>query len=102
MDILVEEKSFTEIIVSNCDILDTSCDAVAVTSDPLVLVLLLLSSVNVLTMLGWSVYLAVRAAKARPSRRQLFLCQVLLMGLVLGSVLGPVYAGVVPSTSTVG
>lgn len=83
-------------IISKCTTFEKNMDvsgrALADTSNPLVLVLLLMSAVNVLTILSWQGYILYRAAKARPSRRHLFLSQSLLLGLLLGSSLGFAHA----------
>ena len=54
--------------------------------------MLIISSVSVSVISIYQVLIICRAAKTSPSRRHLFLSQVLLLGLLLGSSLGFAYA----------
>ena len=49
-----------------------------------VLPLLVVSTVNVASILAFEAYVLCRAARSASSRRQLFLGQMLLLGLLLG------------------
>ena len=54
--------------------------------------MLIISSVSVAVIIIYQVLIICRAAKTSPSRRHLFLSQVLLLGLLLGSSLGFAYS----------
>merc|ERR1712086_402187 len=56
------------------------------------MVLLVMSAVTVGIILTFEVFIIIHAVRSTPSRRHLFLSQALLLGLLLGSSLGFVYA----------
>ena len=100
MDIMVKDDSVVEMMMTKCGRLRQTEDMSA-TGNPLVLVLLLFSSVNILMILSWQGYILCRAVRTRPSRRHLFLSQSLLLGLLLGSALGFAFAFDASSVSCV-
>ena len=54
--------------------------------------MLALASVNVVVILAFEVFVLCKASRNTPSRRHLFLGQMLLLGLLMGSVVGFAYA----------
>ena len=50
------------------------------------------SAVNVIMIVAFEIYVVCKAARNTPSRRHLFLGQMLLLGLFIGSMLGFAYA----------
>ena len=71
----------------------------AVSYESWVIPMLVLASVNVLVVLAFEVYVVCKASRNTPSRRHLFLGQMLLLGLLLGSLVGFAQA-VAPSTGS--
>eukprot|EP00095_Tigriopus_kingsejongensis_P007515 maker-scaffold103_size370364-snap-gene-1.24 protein:Tk07515 transcript:maker-scaffold103_size370364-snap-gene-1.24-mRNA-1 annotation:"g-protein coupled receptor family c group 5 member c isoform x1" len=61
--------------------------------------MLTLSAINVIMILTFEVYVLCKASRNTPSRRHLFLGQMLLLGLLIGSLVGFAYA-VEPSDLT--
>lgn len=57
-----------------------------------VIPMMALATVNVIMILTFEVYVVCKAARNTPSRRHLFLGQMLLLGLLIGSLLGFAYA----------
>lgn len=74
------------------DILGCHTNTVSIQTDVVTVTLLVLSAVNVIVILVYEVYIVCWSAKTTPSRRHLFLGQMLLLGLLLGSALGFAYA----------
>lgn len=54
--------------------------------------MLALASINVMVIVTFEVYVVCKASRNTPSRRHLFLGQMLLLGLLLGSLVGFAYA----------
>jgi hypothetical protein len=54
--------------------------------------MLALASVNVCVIVAFEVYVVCKASRNTPSRRHLFLGQMLLLGLLIGSLVGFAYA----------
>ena len=84
-------------IVGGCqDIVNSS--SIMINSDGLInreiwsVPMLALATLNVVVILVFEIYILFRAARNTPSRRHLFLGQMLLLGLLLGSILGFAYA----------
>lgn len=101
-----------EVFTSNCDTLD-DCDAIIEvaeisTLDPLstspgghlwTILLLVTSAVNVGLILSYQLCILLSPARATTTRKQVFLSQALLFGLLLGSSLGFAYS-LEPSTAS--
>ena len=101
-----------EVFSSNCDTL-TDCDAVIEVADisargPLstspgghlwTILLLVTSAVNVGLILSYQLFILLSPARATNTRKQVFLSQALLFGLLLGSSLGFAYS-LEPSTAS--
>ncbi|CAB4058494.1 unnamed protein product [Lepeophtheirus salmonis] len=57
-----------------------------------VIPMMALAAINVIAILGFEIYVVTKASRHTPSRRHLFLGQMLLLGLLLGSSVGFAYA----------
>ena len=71
---------------------DDSEPEIYIKTDLVYVILLVLSSVNVVVIIVYEVYILCWSARTTPSRRHLFLGQMLLLGLLLGSSLGFAFA----------
>ena len=114
MEIRLGENTFDEINISDCDEFehcDTHAEVIesmvtqiysgismvtgrtlSSSSNLLIVPLLVMSAVNVGIILTFEVFIVCKAVRSTPSRRHVFLSQALLLGLLLGSSLGFVYA----------
>lgn len=54
--------------------------------------MLAVATVNVIVLIAFEIYVVCKASRNTPSRRHLFLGQMLLLGLLLGSLVGFAYA----------
>ena len=95
------QKSFTVIRLENLHSLNSSESdldhlftgrSLTAKDEVWVVPMLIISTVSVAVIIIYQVLIICRAAKTSPSRRHLFLSQVLLLGLLLGSSLGFAYS----------
>ena len=71
---------------------DVGSPDISIKTDLVYVILFVFSSVHVVVIIVYEVYILCWSARTTPSRRHLFLGQMLLLGLLLGSSLGFAFA----------